>query len=525
MSFSCHQVCVTYGARPVLRRLDLQVSTGTRIGLIGENGSGKSTLLRVLAGRRQPDSGTVQVPDDVGYFAQDTGIDPAAGVGQVLHDALAPLHRAVSRLESLAGRLGDEPDVTDEYAQLLEWVIEHDAWDADRRATVAAHRLGLAGVQRDRPAGELSGGERARLALAAVLTRRPSTLLLDEPTNHLDADALDFLQQQLVSMAGTVLVASHDRVFLDAVCTGIVDLDPSHFGTDGQGGRSFTGSFTAYRAEQRAARRRWQLKFDEQQTQLAGLRAMARTTDGDIAGGRPPRDNDKFIHAFKGARVQAVVSRRRRNAEQRIETLERARIPKPPQPLRFRGSFDREPIASVGLRDIEVGGRVHCARLDVAPGEKMLLTGPNGAGKSSLLQVVAGTLEPDTGTRQVRARRIGTLAQEVRIDRADLSALELYQRLRPPTPLRELGLLRPRDETRPVAELSLGTQRRVELALLMAAAPDLVLLDEPTNHLSPTLIEELEEAVASTAVTVLVASHDRWLRGRWVGSELELGPH
>ena len=524
MSLLITDLMCSYADRRVLDGVSLSVADGETVGLVGENGSGKSTLLRVVAGLHEADGGSVTTSGDLGFFSQDSGLDTAATLGQVLYDALAPLHEAVARVETLAGRMSDDPSAAAQYATVLDWAVHHDAWDADRRAEVAAHRLGLGSIDRSRRVGSMSGGERSRLALAALLTRRPEVLLLDEPTNHLDDDALDFLETELAAMSGATLVASHDRVFLDRTCTAIVDLDPSHFGTDGRGGRLFSGNFSDYLAAKRDSRTRWQEEFEAQQEELNALRVAARTTNTDIAHNRGPQDNDKFIHSFKGQRVQATVGRRRRNAEQRIEVLERERIPKPPAPMHFSGSFDREPIARVMVRSVRVPGRLRCDRLDVSPGEKLLVTGVNGAGKSTLLDVIAGRLTVVDGDVQVRARQIGLLTQDVALPDLSTSAAALFEKADARIPLPSLGLLHPRDHHRPVGELSLGQQRRVELALLVARQPDLLLLDEPTNHLSLSLVDELEEALAASPVTVVLASHDRWIRRRWAGSAIHLEP-
>ncbi|RNI19898.1 ABC-F family ATP-binding cassette domain-containing protein [Flexivirga caeni] len=522
MSLRITDLVCSYADHRVLDGVSLSVADGTTMGLVGENGSGKSTLLRVAAGRQEADGGTVTALGDVGFFGQDTGLAADATIGTVLYDALAPLHQAVERLEALASRMADDKPAAAAYADTLDWAVQHDAWDADRRAEVAAHRLGLGRIDRTRTVGSMSGGERSRLALAALLTRRPAVLLLDEPTNHLDDEALEFLEHELVSMPGAILVASHDRVFLDRTCTEIVDLDPSHFGTDGVGGRLFAGNFSDYLVAKRAVRTRWQERFEAQQEELNDLRVAARTTNTDIAHNRGPRDNDKFIYGFKGQRVQATVSRRRRNAEQRIEVIERERIPKPPAPMHFSGSFDREPIASVLVRSVVVPGRLRCERLDVAPGAHLLVTGANGAGKSTLLDLIAGRQVPASGDVQVRARQVCLLTQDVSLTDLSVSPHDLFDRLDTRISLSSLGLLHPRDHQRPVGALSLGQRRRVELALLIARQPDLLLLDEPTNHLSLALVDELEEALATSPVSVVLASHDRWIRARWQGEWVEL---
>jgi macrolide transport system ATP-binding/permease protein len=187
-----HDISKSYGDRVVLDGLDLLANPGEPTGLVGENGVGKSTLLRILVGRDESDSGSVSLPSEVGYVAQDLAFEPGATVGDVLADAVAPLHDAVRRLERLAHRL-DDPEVAEEYAETLAWAAHSDAWDADRRAELASHHLGLADVDRARPVAELSGGERTRLALAALVARRPECVILDEPTNHRDDTAIEFL--------------------------------------------------------------------------------------------------------------------------------------------------------------------------------------------------------------------------------------------------------------------------------------------------------------------------------------------
>jgi macrolide transport system ATP-binding/permease protein len=182
----------------------------------------------------------------------------------------------------------------------------------------------------------------------------------------------------------------------------------------------------------------------------------------------------------------------------------------------------------VQVRDLEVAGRLRVARLDVAAGEHLLLTGPNGSGKSTLLGVLSGRLTPSSGTAVVSARTVRELTQDPQPTDPSRSALAAYdaavRALPDAPPLRELGLLHPRDHRTPVGSLSVGQRRRLGLAVAIAAAPDLLLLDEPTNHVSLALAGELEEALATAPGGVLLASHDRWLRRRWEGPELGLTP-
>ncbi|MDL5159347.1 ABC-F family ATP-binding cassette domain-containing protein [Actinomycetospora termitidis] len=520
-----HGLVRTFAARPVLDGLDLTVAPGTRLGLIGENGTGKSTLLRLLAGVDVPDAGTVAVPADLVYLPQEPEVDEGSTVGTMLDEALRPLHDAVRALEELAERMVRE-DVSAEYDEVLAWAIAHDAWDADRRAEVTAAVLGVADLDRSRLVGTLSGGQRTRLALAAALVRRPAVLLLDEPTNHLDDEALDLLERSLVELPGVVIAASHDRTFLDRVATELYDLDAGVLGTDGRGGRRFGGSFTEYLAAQADSRRRWEETFVAQQEEIAALRERTHVDLRSVAAGRGPTDNDKFITKFKGAGVERARARRVHDAERRLEVAEREALPKPPAPLRFAAPLTGG-AATVSVRDLRVAGRLSLDLLDVDPGEKLLVTGPNGSGKSTLLAVLAGQVLPDAGSVQVGARRVATVTQDPEFARPDRPARDVYAdavgaAVAEAVPLRSLGLLHPRDHGTAVGALSVGQRRRLSLAIAVAVGPDLLLLDEPTNHVSLRLAGELEEALGAAAGTVVVTSHDRWLRSRWEGPALAL---
>jgi macrolide transport system ATP-binding/permease protein len=522
---------VSFPDRTVLSGIDLVAQPGRRVALVGENGVGKSTLLRAVAGRlpaRARLEGRVEVPDDLTFLGQEPPFRDDRTVAAVLGAALRPLREAVAAVERLAAAL---PEAGTEYAAALELALAHDAWDADRRAELAAQRLGLDHVDPRRPVGTLSGGERTRLALATVMTTRPSCLLLDEPTNHLDDDAVDVLAGFLRDLPGVVLLASHDRVLLDDVATDLVDLDPSAFGTDGRGGRRFGGGWSAYEQHRREARRRWQEAFEAQQEELDRLRAATRIGTAAVAHGRAPRDADGFIHHFKGGRVERTVARRRRRAERDLAAAEREQVRRPPTPLRLDTDLTAPADGGRALlvRDLEVADRLRVDRLDVASGEHLLVTGGNGAGKSTLLGVLAGRVVPDRGTVQVGARRVAELVQDVRFEEPRHDAettyrLALGEQVADATPLRSLGLLHARDLRTPVGRLSVGQRRRLGLALAVASAPDLLLLDEPTNHLSLTLAGELEEALGRSAGTVVVATHDRWLRRRWAGEQVRLVP-
>lgn len=281
-----------YGDRRVLDSVSLTASPGQRLGLVGENGVGKSTLLKLLAGLAEPDAGEILRPADCGFLAQELPYALNLSVGEVVESALAEIRDADRRLGELSTRL-DDPAALAEYGEVLEWAQAHDIWDADRRAALVIEGLGLAGVGYDRMLGSLSGGQRSRLGLAALLIRQPQALLLDEPTNHLDDEAMAFLESRLTRLPGVVVVASHDRVFLDAVCTSIVDLDPARGGIT-----SYGGAYTDYLDAKRAERARWEQQYETEQDELKHLKHSVAVTARGVAHNRAPRDNDKMGYNY-----------------------------------------------------------------------------------------------------------------------------------------------------------------------------------------------------------------------------------
>ncbi|MFD7994639.1 ABC-F family ATP-binding cassette domain-containing protein [Streptomyces mexicanus] len=529
-----HDLVRVLDGRRVLDGISLTASPGRRIGLIGENGVGKSTLLRVLAGVDEPDAGSVSRPADLGFLHQEMPYDADVTIAAVLDAALREAREDLAELERLGEELArvpqDDPghqELLDAYGRRLEQAQDRESWDADRRAALVLDGLGLGTVGHDRTLGSLSGGQRGRLALAALLVRRPSALLLDEPTNHLDDGAAAFLEEQVRALPGTVVVASHDRAFLDAVCTDLVDLDPAVDGPVRYG-----GNYTAYLGEKRAERERWERRYAEEQQQLAELRQAAGVTAHRVAPDRGRTDNEKMGYGHRAGRVQNQISRRVRNAARRLEELERAQVSEPPRPLRFaagelaaRAEEGPEPL--VALRDVRVPGRLALDALEIPATDRLLITGGNGAGKSTLLAVLAGRLPAEGEVRRRRGLTVGLLTQDTVFDRPERTVRDTYELALGPAraervPLASLGLLHEADLDKPVGRLSVGQRRRLALALLVARPPQLLLLDEPTNHLSSRLCDELEEALGTGPGAIAVASHDRWLRRRWRGRELRL---
>ncbi|MFD7116128.1 ribosomal protection-like ABC-F family protein [Streptomyces sp. NPDC059922] len=525
-------VSKAYGDRSVLDQVSLTVRPGEKAGVIGENGSGKSTLLRLLAGAERPDDGeiTVRFPGGVGHLAQTLALDPGHTVQDAVDAALAGLRALERRIAAAEAALGEAgPDELAAYGELLAAYEERDGYRADARVDAALHGLGLARVTRDRTLGSLSGGERSRLALACVLASAPELLLLDEPTNHLDLRASTWLEDQLRAHRGTVLAVTHDRAFLERIATTILEVD-----RDTRTVTRYGDGWHGYRTAKAAARRR------RQQDRLEYLDELARTEELVEASGRRLAATGKDPRQGFGKHRrshEAKLSGQVRAARERLWRLRENPVPAPPEPLRFTatlasgGAERTEGTAAEGvvaeLDDVVVGDRLAVAGLRVKAGERLLVTGPNGAGKTTLLRVLAGDLRPDSGAVR-HTGRIGYLPQDLPAVPSGLPLLGAFATGRPGLPeehadaLLALGLFRPDDLRVPVAALSVGQRRRLELARLVTRHAELLVLDEPTNHVALSLVEELEEALTAYAGAVVVVSHDRDFRARFTGGRLEL---
>ncbi|MET9473982.1 ribosomal protection-like ABC-F family protein [Streptomyces sp. NPDC002922] len=524
-------VSKAYGDRTVLDQVSLTVRPGDRVGVIGENGSGKSTLLRLMSGAEKPDTGdvTVRFHAGIGHLSQTLALGAAHTVQDAVDAALAELRELEQRIRTAEAALAMSETPTEAelaaYGDLLTAYEERDGYRADARVDAALHGLGIGHLTRDRSLGTLSGGEQSRLALACVLASAPELLLLDEPTNHLDLHATNWLEDHLRAHRGTLVVITHDRAFLERTTTVILEVD-----RDLRSVVRYGDGWDGYRSAKAAARRRWT------QDHQAWLDELARTQELADAAGRRLAGTGKDPHEGWGKHRrshEAKLSGQVRAARTRLDELRRSPVAAPPQPLCFTaeltvaadGEPHPEPLAE--LDSVVVGDRLDLPAWQVTPGQRLLVTGPNGAGKTTLLRVLAGDLRPDRGTVRRRAR-IGYLPQELPARPTRRTLLATFAAGRPGHPenwaehLLALGLFRPEDLTVPVAALSVGQQRRLAIARLVTRPADLLVLDEPTNHIALDLVEELEAALAQYRGAVVVVSHDRSFRSRFVGDRLEL---
>jgi macrolide transport system ATP-binding/permease protein len=509
-------VNVERGGRPVLTDVDVAVSPGTRLGIVGENGRGKSTLLQVLAGKLAPDSGTVSRIGSIGIAEQELTVGTDRTVGELIDVELADARRALRDLDASALALAEGlPGAEATYAQVLDVATALDAWDADRRVDVALDALDAV-KDRDRRLSTMSVGERYRVRLACLLGAEHDFLLLDEPTNHLDQHGLDFLTDALRDSSTGVGLVSHDRALLADVATKVLDLDPT---IDGRA-RLYGDGYAGYVAGREAETARWVQEFEQHEAEQQRLANDLSAAQNRLQSGwRPPKGTGKHQRATRAPSLVRAVNRR-------IDDMAAHSVSKPVPPLRFHlPDLPELPgVTLVRAVEVSVPGRLDGpVTAELESGDRLLVTGPNGAGKSTLLAVLAGTLEPDRGTVGVSPRaRIGMVAQESpsteRRRAHDVYEAHLHELRRNGlgrdelVPLRALGILSPADTARPVSELSMGQQRRLDLALALAGRPHVLILDEPTNHLSIALVNELTEALDGTGAAVVIVTHDRQLR-------------
>jgi len=478
--------CLAFGHVPLLDHTAMSLEPGERLGLIGRNGTGKSSLLKILAGLERLDDGVLQLQQGLRrhYVPQEPAFRPGVTVFEAVSDALAEVRDLRQRYEAHAP--GEDLDALQSRIEAL------DGWTWEQCVDQTLDRLGL---RADAKVDDLSGGLRKRVALAQALAASPEVLLLDEPTNHLDLDAILWLQELLKSFRGALVVITHDRAFLDAVATRILELDRGLL-------RSYPGSFAAYEAakerelhaEALANARADKLLAQEEVWIRKGVEARRTRSVGRV--GRLQQ-----LRAQRAAR-RDVVGRAKLEVD--------AGVPSGKIVAVLEGvskSFGVRPI----VRDLNV---------TILRGDKVGLIGANGAGKTTLLRLILGELAPDAGT----VRR-GTQIQVAYFDQMR-EALDpeatLADTISPGSEWVEIGgvrkhimgylgdfLFSPARANSPVSSLSGGERNRLLLARLFAKPANVLVLDEPTNDLDIDTLELLEDLLQSYAGTVFVVSHDR----------------
>ncbi|MFF0818586.1 ABC-F family ATP-binding cassette domain-containing protein [Rhodococcus sp. NPDC003318] len=524
MSATLHadDVSAARGDRTLFSGLDLVVAPGDVIGLVGANGAGKSTLLSILSGVTTAEvEGTVTVsPPDatIGHLVQEPERLPGETVLTYLGrrtgvtDAETEMNAAAETLE--------QPGGDDRYAHALERWLALGGADLHERAEQVLEDLGLT-VVLDAEMTALSGGQAARIGLAALLLSRYDVLLLDEPTNDLDLDGLERLERFVAQTRTGIVVVSHDREFLARTVTGIVELDLAQ-----QQIAVYDGGYESYLTERAVARRHARERYEEYADTKAGLEARAQMQRNWLEHGvRNTRrkakgaDSDKMGRKARAESTEKQAAKARQT-QRRIERLEVVEEPRKEWELRMEiADAPRSGAVVATLTGVVVAretfrlGPIH-AQIDW--GDRILVTGPNGSGKSTLLSVLLGRLAPDEGTASLGSGvAVGEVDQARGLFEGDRTLAEAFGAQVPDWPdadvrtlLAKFGL-KGHHVLRPADSLSPGERTRAALALLQARGVNLLVLDEPTNHLDLPAIEQLEQAMDSYTGTLLLVTHDR----------------
>jgi macrolide transport system ATP-binding/permease protein len=539
MLLTVKNIAKSYGAIRVLSDISFVVNTHDRIGIVGPNGVGKSTLLRLLTGQEEADSGSFTYAPGVayGYLPQSTPEFVGSSIDDLIQEAVGNLRQLEERmrqLEHLMSITAEEElaGLLDEYSSVSTQFQERGGYELNYQIERVMAGLHLDYLPRTRSVQTLSGGEKARVGLAALLLRSPNVLLLDEPTNHLDFASMEWLESYLASYHGAVLVVSHDRQFLNRAINQIFEIDEHRHQL-----RSYSGNYDAYVQAKASERAKWQEEYEQQQEEIQELRRRIRELRQQASRTHfgPPRDNDKTARFGHEQKAQKSSSSKLHAVEMRLERIEADPIPKPPELLQVNSHFNVEGIASqmvIQLAHVSkgFGNRTLFRDVNMTLGAKtrLLLTGPNGAGKTTLFKLMQGLEIPDEGeVRVVPSARIGYLPQEPSLDptktvidtyRYDQIGFEGEFIGR----LIGYGLFRLEDMHKRVGQLSLGQQRKLEIARLMAWGPNVLLLDEPTNYISLDVLESFEASIRAFPGPVIAISHDRWFIQHFAGEIWEL---
>ena len=503
-----------YGKQLIFVEASFQLNPGEKVGLVGPNGSGKTTLFRMIIGEEEADDGDVSVPKKltVGYFRQDVEemsgrsvLDEAiAGSGRAgdLHHELEDLQRAMedpSRADEMDRILERFGEVQEEYEHLGGYALEAQAREV-------LHGLGFQDDQIDGDVGALSGGWKMRVALARVLLGRPDVLLMDEPTNHLDLESIIWLEQFLKAFAGTLLMTSHDREFMNRIVSKIAEIDAGEIIV-------YSGDYNFYERERTIRETNQQAAFARQQAMFA----------------KEQRFIERFkTHAAKAAQVQSRIKA--------LDKIEKIELPKKRQVVKFE--FRVPPRSGDQVAVIEDVHKAYGTRiiyegfsLTIRRGERWAVMGRNGAGKTTLLKMIAGASQPDKGGVRLGASlRMGYFAQQsLDVLDPEITVIEQLQRDFPQDGLGSLRTLAGAfqfsgdDIEKKIRSLSGGEKSRLAMARMLYDPPNFLVLDEPTNHLDLATKEMLVDSLKAFEGTMIFVSHDRtFLRG--LGSRvLELG--
>ena len=510
-------VTKSFAMNTVLKDINLTLQAGSRMGLVGVNGCGKSTLFKLISGAMEPDEGTISLSKGarVGVLTQDADIQSDLTIQQELERVFEPvreMERKLRQMEAEMAEKHDDPAAFDQlshaYSRLMDRFEDAGGYEWPSRIQGVLAGLGFARGREQQPANLLSGGEKTRLCLARLLLTQPELLMLDEPTNHLDLQSVEWLEDTLKKYRGTVLVISHDRYFLNAVCDCMAEISMRRL-------TQYEGNYDRFAVQRQANLERQLKEYKMQQAEIARQEAI-------IA---------RYRMYNREKSIRAAESR-----EKRLERMEKLEKPVSEQKVRFsfearRRSGDDVLIAKELSKGFDGRTLFEHFNLHLRAGDRVAVIGANGVGKTTLLKLITGQLPPDSGTVVYGSNvDVGYYDQQQSGLHPEKDVLnELWDdfprleidRVRG---VLALFLLTGDDVFQPISTLSGGEKGRVALAKLMLRKDNLLLLDEPTNHLDMDSREVLEDALDDFDGTLLTVSHDRYFINRVANRVVEMRP-
>lgn len=510
----------TFGSQTVLDKINLTVNEKDRLGIVGVNGAGKTTLFNIIAGALEAeayenasDAVYVRKGLKIGYLRQVEAVESQNTLYGEIRRSFAEIDRIAAQLEALTEKISCAKPDSAEYAGLAEkfdklssYYQSIGGYDTEFKIRRVLNGMGFSDKSPDMKAGELSGGEKTRFALAKLLCEEPDLLLLDEPTNHLDFETRAWLEEYLFSFKGAILAVSHDRFFLDKIADGICELDNGKL-------KRYKGNYTEFYAQKKEETKSALKEYEKQRAQLAKMEEFVR----------------KNLAA--SASVNSVGSR--------VKALEKAeRLEKPleePRDVRFEFGFDAQPVKealSVKNLSVSVGGKKLFENVDLTlfRGEKLAIVGANGVGKTSFIKALTGEIPFSGRVNWGAGVKTGYFEQECRnlvLSNTVYDEVCRHFSLLTPYDVRSLlarALIFGDDVEKRVGELSGANRSKVALAILMRKRPNVLVMDEPTNHLDYKAMEGLDKALSDFDGTLLLVSHDRFLLNRVPTRLAELTP-
>ena len=505
-----------YNGNQVLNNVSLTIDENDRIGLVGKNGCGKSTLLKILTGSVEPDRFTEKdgiistaAKTTVGYLEQMGGLNTENTVIDEMRSVFEPIHKAIDRLREIEIEIemGDD-SAADEYQQLSSWVEANDGYNTDVKIRMVLNGMGFSGEELERTVSGFSGGEKTRLCIARLLLEEPNLLILDEPTNHLDFKTIMWLEDYLRSYKGAVLIVSHDRYFLDRLCTSVCEIERGIL-------TRYRGNYTAFVRQREENDARREKEYELQQKQIAQL-------------------EDYVARNLVRASTTKMAQSRRKQLE-KIERVERPVHDTKHAKIRFTYAVE-PPIDVLKVKGVDISVGEGASRktlvdtldFEVRRGEKVGIIGDNGIGKSTLLRIIQEQLPHKGIVRWNSNIKISYFEQESTNLHKELTVMEeLHSRYPLMSDLEVRSLLA---QVRLVGEnvfketgvISGGERAKLCFAIMMQEHGNVLILDEPTNHLDLSSKEAIEEALAEYTGTVIFVSHDRYLLSKISDRLIEL---